>query len=195
MCQTTKAMEDDEDGNDNFDSVALSLTEQTNNCSCYLSVKNVTSPSSSLYIKQYQYVERQSSCGMEIDIDQHRSNPYEIVPLPGPIPSRCNSTVGQKQFSLFKNERLQFISRIVDGNFNTGYCIQIIRVHHPPDGGFLELSCGDQEITKTTTKYTSFYPRTTLNDATHSSGPLTSISSSPTSMIDKSYINDKTDSE
>lgn len=127
MCQTTKAMEDDEDGNNNFDSVALSLTEQKNNCSCYLSVKNVTSSSSSLYIKQYNYVGRQPSCGMEIDIDQHRSNPHEIVPLPGPIPSRCNSTVTQNMFSLLKNETLQFISRIVDGHFNTGYCIQIIR--------------------------------------------------------------------
>lgn len=124
MCQKKTAVEETEDGSDYFDSIFLSLTVNKNNCSCYLYVKNFTI-SPSLYIKQYNNEPQQALCGMEMDIYQHR--PREVVPLIDPIPTRCNGSGQSNYFSLVKDEYLQFRSRIVDGNFSKGYCIQIIR--------------------------------------------------------------------
>ncbi|CAC5418080.1 unnamed protein product [Mytilus coruscus] len=67
MCQTTTALENDEDGNDIFDSVFLSLIEQANNCYCNMSIKNVTT-TVDLYINRLNNLTERLLCGMEIDI-------------------------------------------------------------------------------------------------------------------------------
>ncbi|CAC5418057.1 unnamed protein product [Mytilus coruscus] len=87
MCQTTTAVEDDEDGSDNLDSAFLSLTEQGHNCSCSLSVKNI-SRYVNLYIRRFNNLTDQSLCGMEIEIYQRR--PIETILLDR-TPTRCDS--------------------------------------------------------------------------------------------------------
>lgn len=127
MCKTTTAVEDYEDGNDTFDSVFLSLTEPENNCSCTVSVKNVTSYIFvNLYIKRLNNLAEKSLCGMEISIYLIRLDETILV-LPNRIPTRCDSKENKISLSLFRNEHLQFTSRAVDGNFSIGYCIQIAR--------------------------------------------------------------------
>ncbi|CAC5418084.1 unnamed protein product [Mytilus coruscus] len=101
---------------------------------------------------------------MEKDIDQHRRTPLEIVPLPDPIPSRCNSTVEQNPFSLLKDDSTVYIQNI----------------HYVTDGSFLEISCVNPATPPATYKTTN--PWTILNDVT-TSGQLTSILPSSTSMI------------
>lgn len=124
MCQATTAFENDEDGNDNFDSVFFSLTEQDNNCYCNVSLKNIENPVN-LIINRLNNLTGHSLCGMEIDILQVRSQ-QDIVPLEQ-IPTRCDSKENTIRLSLVYDEYLSFTSRVVGGIFSVGYCIQIIR--------------------------------------------------------------------
>ncbi|CAC5418076.1 unnamed protein product [Mytilus coruscus] len=197
MCQSTTAVENDDDGNDTIDSVFLSLLEQENYCSCNISVKNVQT-TINLNITRLNNLTEQPLCGIEIDIYFLRPNESNV---PESFPIRCNSTEQTLRFSLFRNEYLQFTSRVEDGNFSIGYCVQILREHTQGDeDSFLEISCGNQALTtttdspthpQTTISDTPTYPKTTLNDF-WTSEQTTSIMSSPTPMVD---VNDKTDSD
>lgn len=124
MCQANTVFENDKDGNDNFDSVFFSLTEQDNNCYCNVSIKNIET-SVDLIINRLNNLTGNSLCGMEIDILQVRSQ-QEIFLLKQ-IPTRCDSKENTIRLSLFYDEYLRFTSRVVDGEFSVGYCIQIIR--------------------------------------------------------------------
>lgn len=125
MCQGKKTvMEDEQDGSENVDSVFLSLMKQENNCSCNVTVKDLTT-SAKINFKRINFSE-QPYCGMEIDVYQIRQNENETVPT-NDMPTKCNSTKHTQSLSLIKNEYLRFTSRVVDGNFSTGYCIQIER--------------------------------------------------------------------
>lgn len=121
MCQSTTVMGNYENTNDNFDSVFLSLTEKANNCSCTVSVKT-TKSSVKLYIKRLNNLTQELLCGMEIDIYQQRQANVLVLE---PIPTRCGSTNNTKVFSIFNDENLQLISKVVDGIFSIGYCIHI----------------------------------------------------------------------
>ncbi|VDI78196.1 Hypothetical predicted protein [Mytilus galloprovincialis] len=187
MCLSTKMVEDDDDGNDNFDSVFLSLTEQENNCSCTFSVKNANTPVN-LYIKRLNNLADKLLCGMEKDIYFIRRN--EMFQT-NRIPTRCDSKENTISLSLFGNEHLQFTSRVVDGNFSIGYCIQIAREHKQGYAdSFLEISCDHSAVT--TPPGTLTQTRTTLKRVT-TSVPITSTLSFSTTMIDKPKVNDKTD--
>lgn len=124
MCQSTTAVEDDQDGNAYFDSVFLSLTEQANNCSCTVSVKNA-SGFVNLHIQRLNTLNEQPLCGMEIDI-LHVRRPFEFYFL-NRSPTRCDSREESIYLTLLGDEYLQFTSRVLDGNFSNGYCIQITR--------------------------------------------------------------------
>lgn len=123
MCQTTARVEDDQDGNIYFDSVFLSLIQQEDNCSCTVSVKN-THSFVNLFIKRLDNLTEQPLCGMEIDI-------YFVSPQVNDLfyqsLTRCDNKETTISLSILENEYIQFITRVVDGNFSNGYCIQITR--------------------------------------------------------------------
>ncbi|XP_052088232.1 uncharacterized protein LOC127725339 isoform X2 [Mytilus californianus] len=190
MCQTTTSVEDDKDGNANFDSVFLSLTERSHNCSCFLSVKNLKT-FVNLYIRRLNNLTGQSLCGMEIEIYQRRRQEFILL---NRTPTRCDSKETTISLSLIRNEYIQFTSRVVDGNFSSGYCIQISREHREgdEDDSFLEISCDGPAVTTPLDTLTQH--RTTLNDVT-TTVHVTPMLSSTTTMTDELPIHDKTDSE
>ncbi|CAC5418075.1 unnamed protein product [Mytilus coruscus] len=182
MCQATTALENDEDGNDNLDSVFLSITEQDNYCYCNVSIKNIKTPVD-LYINRLNNLTEKSLCGMEIDIYLVRRQ-QEIILLQQ-IPTRCTSKEKTIRFSLFPFEYLHFTSRVVDGNFSIGYCIQIEREHKQGDeDSFLEISCDGPAVTTPIDTFTQ--PRSTLNDVT-TSVQITPMLSFSTAMIGHQY--------
>lgn len=125
MCQTTARVEDDQDGNIYFDcdSVFLSLIQQKDNCSCTVSVKQ-THSFVNLFIKRLNNLTEQPLCGMEIDI--YLVSPHENYLLHQSL-TRCENKETTIGLSIIGNEYIQFITRVVDGHFSNGYCIQIIK--------------------------------------------------------------------
>lgn len=117
MCRLTIVEENNIGSNEVF----LSIKEQENNCSCSVSVKNLKN-FANLYIKRLNTITEQPFCGMEIDI--YFMRPNETLP-PKNFPFKCNSTDHAQNVSLGQNEYLQFTSRVVDGTFESGYCIKI----------------------------------------------------------------------
>lgn len=121
LCQSTPVVDEDADDT-TIDSVFISLIEQEDNCSCSVSVKK-TNSYVNLFIKRLNNFTEQSLCGMEIDIYHIRPND-SVLPS---FPIKCNSSEHTQKFSLFRNEHLQFTSRVIVGQFSVGYCIQILR--------------------------------------------------------------------
>ncbi|CAC5418055.1 unnamed protein product [Mytilus coruscus] len=156
MCEIGSAVENIDDGNNNADTVVLSLMENRNNCSCYVNVENMNS-NTILYIKPYNDLPasapKEQLCGMIIDL--FRIYPNQNSQHISETPIGCNSGQIQRSVTLTReNNKLEFISKIVTGNFTRGYCIQIIRVHNSggqDDDKELKLICGNQDLSITTT--------------------------------------------
>ncbi|XP_052088229.1 uncharacterized protein LOC127725338 [Mytilus californianus] len=192
MCQST-AVKNDKYSN----SIFLSLIEQENNCSCIVSVKNAKNHVD-LSIKRLNNLTEQLSCGIEIDIYFIRPNQINLLDQ---LATKCTSEENTKRLSILDIEYLQFISRVVDGNFSNGYCIQIeIENKKGNNDSFLEISCDNQKLTTTTVTpihaQTTFSdittnPQTTLSDIT--TNPQASLSDTPTQT--QTTLNDFKSSE
>ena len=123
MCQQNEAVEDAEYGNDSVDSVVVRIMTHKDNCICLVTIDNQNN-NNILYIAKYNNlnsaVPTVSNCGLEIDLDYpSREKPIESI--------SCSNTTLPLWFPLVQNGVLNLTSKIIEGNFSSGYCLQISR--------------------------------------------------------------------
>lgn len=126
MCTTDYATEENSDGGTTADSVALRVLTQRDGCVCVVTLQNQTS-TDTLYMRKYDMINiavpEQDACGLSIDIDYNIPN--NLPETKDPI--ECTRGTDNRAITLTKNGVLYLRSRIIDGTFSRGYCIQIYR--------------------------------------------------------------------
>ncbi|CAC5418070.1 unnamed protein product [Mytilus coruscus] len=152
MCQDGSAIEQlgaDKEGNLNFDHVTLRVRTQKDNCTCLVFVENQSLPSIQMYIQPYLHIPnsapKEEVCGLELYLDLYQidKKQHDLPPI------KCSSGQLSRSISLLKNSVLRFTSRIVDGNFTRGYCIDVQRVHTSGQNGSLKMACNVPGVTPT----------------------------------------------
>ncbi|CAC5372603.1 unnamed protein product [Mytilus coruscus] len=140
LCTTDYATEDDNNGGTSVDSVALRAMTQQDGCECEVKLQNQTSIYT-LNMRKYDLVRSaapvQEACGLAIHIDYNIPN--NLPETKDPI--ECTRGTGGRAITLLKNGVLYFRSRIIDGIFSTGYCIQIYRQDSTGNELRLQLHC------------------------------------------------------
>ena len=134
MCKTGFVTEDQQSGSDTVDSVALRILIQQDNCICRVTIDNQIQ---TVYIGLTKYDGRTASapeeagCGLAVDIHYFPDISTGIKT----DPIECTNNVDHRNIPLYQNTTLQFKSRIINGTFTRGYCMQIQRgkeaLEHP----------------------------------------------------------------
>lgn len=120
-------------GNKPVDSVLLRITKQQDNCTCHVSLqKNVTDYT--IYMSKYEgrlsAAPEHQNCGLAVDVEfEYTSDTSQ--PL---SPIACTSGTSVRSIALGGNE-LKLKSRVIDGIFSRGYCMQIYR------GKYIKFAC------------------------------------------------------
>ncbi|VDI16029.1 Hypothetical predicted protein [Mytilus galloprovincialis] len=125
MCTDDSAIEDSVDGIKPVDSVVLRITKQQNNCICHVSLQN-NATNYTIYMSKYEgqsnAAPTQQNCGLEVDVIY-----IDTLDTARSLQSiACSSGTGMRSIALRGGE-LQLKSRIINGSFNRGYCMQIFR--------------------------------------------------------------------
>lgn len=126
MCTSSSATENTISGGYRVDSVVLRIMVQQDNCICRVTIDNQIQPVSiglSKYGGFQSSAPEKALCGLAVDINHipDMSTGNETSPI------ECALNVALRNIRLFENGTLQFTSRIIDGNFNRGYCMRIQR--------------------------------------------------------------------
>ena len=125
MCKSSSATEEASSGSYRVDSVVLRIMTQEDDCICRVMIDNQID-TESVGIEKYSGLTASApvvaKCGLAVDIN-HISD-MSTGNLIAPIECIVNGT---RHTSLFQKSYLQFRSRISNGNFIRGFCIQIIR--------------------------------------------------------------------
>ena len=134
MCQSSFATEEKQSGNDSVDSVVLRILIQQNNCICRVTIDNQIQTVYTGFNKYGGFslsAPEKSECGLAVDINHipEMSTGNVIAPI------ECVDNLASRSIPLLQNSTLQFKSRIINGTFTRGYCMQIIRgivsLEHP----------------------------------------------------------------
>ncbi|VDI78198.1 Hypothetical predicted protein [Mytilus galloprovincialis] len=133
MCQTGLGIEqigESKDGNLNFDHVTLRARTQLYNCTCLVFIENQSLFGTQMYIEPYERLQssapKESECGLELYLDNYQEETLQTGRKMSPL--RCTSGQTSRALSFLRNNVLSFISKVIDGNFTRGYCIDIQRV-------------------------------------------------------------------
>lgn len=126
MCTNSYAEEDAHIGSDNVDSVLLRITKQESSCLCYVNLE-VAEINYTIYMSKFEGLSKsapqESDCGLAIDVDYVGASDSSIQSI------NCSTGTNNRSIVLGGNE-LTFKSRIIGGDFNRGYCMQISRSKH-----------------------------------------------------------------
>ena len=126
MCTSSFATEDTHSGNYQVDSVVLRIMIKEDNCICRVTIDNQIQPVSTT-LRKYDGLITSSpeeyGCGLAVDINHIPDMPTGNVIAP--IECAMNSNL--RNIPLLQNSTLQFKSRIINGSFTRGYCMQIVR--------------------------------------------------------------------
>ncbi|CAC5366326.1 unnamed protein product [Mytilus coruscus] len=123
MCMSSFAIEKDGNGPEFLDSVVLRAMVDRGGCTCDILIENHI-VKTKIFIEKYENISaaapKNTVCGLAIDIEMLNDESvfYQI---------ECTNDVDRRPFSIVKNGVLRFTSRIIQGNFTRGYCINIIR--------------------------------------------------------------------
>ena len=126
MCRTSSATEEQHSGYDNVDSVVLRIMIQQDNCICRVTIDNQIEPVS-IGLEKYDGLTSSApekyGCGLAVDIHYipDISTGNKIAPI------ECEKNVAHRDIPIYQNSTFEFKSRIIDGTFTRGYCMQIIR--------------------------------------------------------------------
>ena len=126
MCESQFAKEDDtKSGNVILDSVVLRIMIQ-DNCFCRVTIDNQIEPVSiglRIFAGLASSTPVENECGLVVDINHipDMSTGNVIAPI------ECVKNTDFRNISLLLNSTLQFKSRIINGTFTRGYCMQIRR--------------------------------------------------------------------
>ena len=88
-------------------------------CVCNLTLDNQIR-TTYLIVGKYDNAESapdRSPCGLAVDIDNELSG--QLIPI------ECQSGIATRVVEIIPNGTLSFTSRVADGNFTRGYCLQI----------------------------------------------------------------------
>lgn len=127
MCTNDHAVEDSVDSSYVTNSVVVRVMKQRANCICHVSLNNNTG-SYTVYVRKWSALKNSAPelphCGLAIDVnflnkaaEKKRSN-YSV---------QCSTGTSQRTEILQKNDFIELNSKIIDGNFTRGYCMQIYR--------------------------------------------------------------------
>lgn len=126
MCTDDYAVEDNVDGNILIDSVVVRVMRQKANCICRVSLNNNVG-NYSVDIEKWSALKTSApelpNCGLAINVNyikvtaEAKRNSYPI---------QCSTGTKRKEL-LHKNEFIELKSKILDGTFTRGYCMQIFR--------------------------------------------------------------------
>ena len=126
MCTPQFAKEDDtKSGNFILDSVVLRIMIQ-DNCFCRVTIENQIEPVS-IGLRNFNGLTSstpvENECGLVVDINHisDKSTGNVIAPI------ECVENTDYRSIPLLLNSTLQFKSRIINGTFTRGYCMQIQR--------------------------------------------------------------------
>lgn len=125
MCTDNYVVEDIIDGGNSVDSVVLRISKQQNNCICHVNLQK-TVTNYTIFMTKYHGYSGSSphlqNCGLVIDVEY-----VDASGTPRPLPS-IECTIGTNMRSItLGGSTLLFKSRIIDGNFTRGYCMEIFR--------------------------------------------------------------------
>ena len=126
MCESQFAKEDDtKSGNVILDSVVLRIMIQ-DNCFCRVTIENQIEPVS-IGLRKFDGLTSstpiENECGLVVDINHISDMSTGIVIAP----IECVENTDYRVMPLLLNSTLQFKSRIINGTFTRGYCMQIQR--------------------------------------------------------------------
>ena len=126
MCKSSSATEEKYYGSFKLASVVLRIMIQHDNCVCRVTLDNQVEPVSiglSKYDGLTSSAPEEVQCGLAVDINHipDMSTGNIIAPI------KCIENVNFRNLPLFENSTLEFKSRIINGSFNSGYCMLIHR--------------------------------------------------------------------
>lgn len=126
MCKSSSAMEDVEHANGYIvNSVVLRIMMQ-DNCTCRVTIDNQVGPVS-IGLRKYgglsSSAPEEYGCGLAVDINHI---PYMSVGNAS-TPMECVVNGDLRNIQVAQNSVLQLKSRIINGTFTRGYCMQIQR--------------------------------------------------------------------
>lgn len=132
MCQTGSAEEqigESKDGHQHFDHVTLRASTQEDNCTCMVFIENQSSITFQMYIEPYQTLPssapKESGCGLEQYLEfYYMETVQKDLKM---VPIKCTSGQSVRALPLYRNSALIFSSKVINGNFTRGYCIDIQR--------------------------------------------------------------------
>ncbi|CAC5366900.1 unnamed protein product [Mytilus coruscus] len=125
MCTDASVEESSHYGSKRVDSVLLRITKHQNNCICHVTLpKTVTN--FTIYMSKHDLMQSAApeiqNCGLAVDVENvDISNTSRSLP-----PIECTSGTDVRSIVLGGNG-LRLKSRIINGNFSRGYCMQIYR--------------------------------------------------------------------
>lgn len=126
MCTTDYATEVDTNGGTTVDSVALRVMTQQDGCECEVTLQNQKTIHT-IYMRKYDLNTNASpekaACGLSIDIDYNIPN--NLPENKNPV--ECIEGTQPRSISLTTNGILHLRSRVINGTFTRGYCMQIFR--------------------------------------------------------------------
>ena len=126
MCESQFAKEDDtHSGNFILDRVVLRIMIQ-DNCFCRVTIDNQTELVS-IGLRKFNGLTSstpvENECGLVVDINHiPEMSPGNVI-----APIECVENTDYRSIPLLLNSTLQFKSRIINGTFTRGYCMQIQR--------------------------------------------------------------------
>jgi hypothetical protein len=127
MCQSSSATEEANYGGPRVDCLVLRIMTQQDDCICRVTLDNQTENPVDVGWSKYDgfitSAPEKVDCGLAVDINHIPDISTENVIAP--IECLVNDTL--RHTPLFQKSYLQFRSRMINGDFNRGFCIRIIR--------------------------------------------------------------------
>ena len=126
MCKSSSATEEISSGSFKVESVVLRIMTQQDDCICRVMINNQID-TVSVGIRKFDGLTASApvaaDCGLEVDVNNIPS--MSTGNVIAPIECLVNDTI--RHTPLFQKRYLQFRSRIINGDFISGFCIRIIR--------------------------------------------------------------------
>ena len=123
MCKDTTAIEDPHFGSEAVDSEVMRVITQEDNCVCNVTYQN---ENVRIVIRKYDKLTQSSpvyyQCGLHLYMELlNQSTLIQIEPI------KCTTGLEPRLFALERGGILQLTSKVTEGEFTRGYCIQISR--------------------------------------------------------------------
>ncbi|XP_076079183.1 uncharacterized protein LOC143049425 [Mytilus galloprovincialis] len=152
MCTTHYATEEDINGGTIVDSVSLRVMIQQDGCTCEVTLLNQTRLYT-IHMRKYDSNTRaapeEQACGLAIVTDYNIPNGFPD----NRDPVECTEGTQSRSISLTTNGILHLRSRVINGTFTRGYCMQIYRQHSKGDDVGIQINCFHPNMQ--TTKHTN----------------------------------------